>query len=63
MQWFQDVFQMWAYATSQGELDDAIAGLLVYTFGENSTSDDRLTTAEEKDEVVASWVQNFSPNK
>lgn len=49
---------MWGYATSQGELDDAIAGMLVYAFGENSTG-----TVEEKDEAVAYWLQNIPPNK
>ncbi|KAG8931761.1 hypothetical protein FRC00_000663 [Tulasnella sp. 408] len=56
----EDVFQMWGYASSQGELDDAIAGLLVYAFGE---TDNRSTTIEEKDEAVAYWLQNIPPNK
>lgn len=60
MQWFRDVFQMWGYASSQGELDDAIAGMLVYAFGE---TDSRSTTIEEKDEAVAYWLQNIPPNK
>ncbi|KAG9019456.1 hypothetical protein FRB90_001930 [Tulasnella sp. 427] len=64
MQWFGDVFQMWGYATSQAELDDTIAGLLVYTFGENTTADNRsTTTVEEKDEAVAYWLSNIPPNK
>ncbi|KAG8904716.1 hypothetical protein FRB99_001302 [Tulasnella sp. 403] len=59
MQWFRDVTQMWGDATSQGELDDAVAQFLSYLFGE----DERTCTVEEKDELVAYWLTNFPPNK
>ena len=59
MSWFQEVFNLWANATCQSDLQEPINALLTYVFGE----DDRTTTVDERDEAVAYWLTTFPPNR
>lgn len=59
IEWFEEVYVLWAYAKDREELEDPMVAILDFEFGD----DDRLVTAEEKDEFVAHILLANPPSR